>query len=199
MSFVKNIIFLWVRLLSSKLIQESEAGSRYAKAAFELATDKGALEAVHQDLGVLAALISESDDLKALLNSLIIPSADKLKGLKALIAKAKFSPLTSNLLGVLAQNNRLPDLLATINAFNRLYDAKMGVVAAEVVSAVALSAAQEKNLTKALNDALGQKANITTRVDASLLGGLKVRVGSRLFDASLKTKLDSLKFALKRA
>ena len=183
----------------SELIQESEVGDRYAKATFALASDKAALEAVHNDLAGLKAMLVESDDLRKVLGSALISSESKLKGLKAIIAKSKFHAITLNLLGVLAQNNRLAATLSVINAFNRRYDAHKGVVAVEVTSAVPLSGAQIDGLKDALNQALGQKSDISTRVDTDILGGLKVRVGSRLFDASLKTKLDSLKFALKRA
>ena len=86
-----------------------------------------------------------------------------------------------------------------ITGFEALYAKHTGVVAAEVVSTQALSAAQLKSITSALTQALGKNPEITTRIDPSILGGLKVKVGSKLFDASLKTKLDQMKFALKRA
>jgi F-type H+-transporting ATPase subunit delta len=181
------------------LIQDSEVADRYAKAAFGLAIDRSALEAVHKDLASLKAALRESDDLRKVLGSALLSSESKHKGLMAVVASAKFHAITQNLLGVLAHNNRLSQTLAVINAFNRRYDAHKGVVAVEVTSAVPLSGAQLDGLTDALNQALGQKSDINTRVDEDILGGLKVRVGSRLFDASLKTKLDSLKFALKRA
>ena len=86
-----------------------------------------------------------------------------------------------------------------VAAFRKLAAEKRGAVAAEVVTALPLTSAQAKAVATALRTALGKDPEITTRVDPAILGGLKVRVGSRLFDASLKSKLDSLKFALKRA
>jgi len=92
--------------------------------------------------------------------------------------------------------NALPSIIA---AFEALSAAHRGVVAAEVTTAIKLTAAQAKGVKAALAQALGKDPEITTRVDPTILGGLKVKVGSRLFDASLRSKLDSLKFALKRA
>ena len=96
-------------------------------------------------------------------------------------------------------NGRARDLPGVIAGFQALYAKKTGVVAAEVVSALPLSAAQTKSIQSALRESLGRDPELTARVDPSILGGLKVKVGSKLFDASLKTKLDQMKFALKRA
>ena len=124
---------------------------------------------------------------------------DKGKGLVAVAVKAGFDMLTTKFLGLVASNGRAGDLLGAISAFVELSAKHRGVVTAEVVSAAALSPAQLKGVQAALAEALGKTPEVSTRVDPSLLGGLKVRVGSRLFDASLRSKLDSLKFALKRA
>jgi F-type H+-transporting ATPase subunit delta len=102
-------------------------------------------------------------------------------------------------LGLLAENRRAAALVSVIDAFQRLYDKHRGVVSAQVTTAVKLTAGQLAGVQKALAQALGKEPEITTAVDPSILGGIKVKVGSRLFDASLKTKLDTLKFALKRA
>ena len=179
--------------------RETEAGERYAKAAFELAQEQGVLDAVHGDIATLKALMLESADLRRFVSSVIYTSDVKLKGVLAVTKKAKLNPLTIKFLGVLAANHRLGELFPVITAFNKRYDAFKGIVNAEVVSAVALSEPQLDDLKKTLVKTLGQSAEISTSVDPAILGGLKVRIGSRLFDASLKTKLDSLKFALKRA
>jgi len=177
----------------------TEAGQRYAKALFELASETGALRAVEADLKSLSAALNGSADLKRLLASPAFGAADKAKGLKAIAAKAKFHATTVKFLGLMAANGRSADLRSIMNAFQALAAKARGAVSAEVTSATALSAAQAKGVAAALRTALGKDPEITTRVDPALLGGLKVRVGSRLFDASLKSKLDSLKFALKRA
>ena len=124
---------------------------------------------------------------------------DRGKGLSAIADKAKFNATTKKFVGLLAQNGRARDLPGVIAGFEALYAKKAGLVAAEVVSALPLSAAQTKSIQTALRTALGRDPELTARVDPSILGGLKVKVGSKLFDASLKTKLDQMKFALKRA
>jgi F-type H+-transporting ATPase subunit delta len=179
--------------------RETEAGDRYARAAFDLALETKVLDKVNGDFAKLKELLLSSAELRNFITSLVYKSNVKLSGLTAVTKSLKLNALTNNLLGVLAANGRLNHLFPVINAFNKLYAAHSGVVTADVTSAVALTDAQLDSLKTTLAQALGQSAEINTRVDPALLGGLKVRVGSRLFDASLKTKLDSLKFALKRA
>ena len=177
----------------------TEVGERYAQALFDLADETGALDAVRADLKSLRAAWIESADLRRLATSLVIAADDQRKGLVAIADKAKFSGVTRNFLGLLAQNGRARDLTAVIAGFELLYAKKTGVVAAEVVSAQALSAAQLKTIQSSLRASLGKDPELTARVGPAILGGLKVKVGSKLFDASLKTKLDQMKFALKRA
>lgn len=177
----------------------TEVGARYAQALFDLALETGRLEAVRADLKSLKAAWIDSADLRRLAASPVIAAEDQRKGLVAIADKAQFDGTTKNFLGLLAQNGRARDLGAVITGFEALYAAHAGVVAAEVVSAAALSAAQTAKISQALSQALGKAPEMTARVDPSILGGLKVKVGSKLFDASLKTKLDQMKFALKRA
>lgn len=177
----------------------TEVGERYSRALFDLAFETGKLDAVRGDLKSLRAAWLESADLRRLATSPLIAAEDQGKGLVAIATKAKFETTTKNFLGLLAQNGRARDLAAVITGFEALYAKHAGVVAAEVVSTQALTAAQLKAITTALTTALGKNPEITTRIDPSILGGLKVKVGSKLFDASLKTKLDQMKFALRRA
>lgn len=179
--------------------RNADVGSRYAQALFELAEAAGETAAVEADLKSLKAARADSLDLRRLIASPAFSAEDKGRGLAAIAAKARFSPLTGKFLGLLAANGRTSGIPAVISAFEVLAAAKRGAVAAEVTTALPLTAAQSKGVSAALRQALGQEPELTTRVDPSILGGLKVRVGSRLFDASLRSKLDSLKFALKRA
>lgn len=179
--------------------RETEAGDRYAKAAFELSQDQKVLDVVHGDLAKVKDLLLNSAELRNFVSSYVYTSDIKLKGLLAVTDGLKLNALTKKIFGVLAANRRVDQLFPFLNAFNKLYDAHKGIVNAEVVSAVPLTDAQLSALKDQLGKTLGQSASIATSVDPAILGGLKVRVGSRLFDASLKTKLDSLKFALKRA
>lgn len=177
----------------------TDAGQRYAQALFDLGREQNAVGAIETDLKSLKAALGDSADLRRLLASPAFSAEDKAKGLGAIADKARFNATTKKFLGLLAANRRASHLNAVITSFEKLSAEFRGVVSAELVTAVPLSAAQSKGVAAALRTALGKDPEITTRVDPSILGGIKVRVGSRLFDASLKSKLDSLKFALKRA
>lgn len=174
-------------------------GDRYARALFDLASETGALGAVAKDVAALRRMRTDSADLRTLLASPAFPAADKARALAALSAKAKFTETTRKFLGLLAANGRTSALPDILNAFEALDAAARGAVSAVVTTAAPMSAAQSKAVASALRTALGKAPEIETRVDPALLGGIRVRVGSKLFDASLRSKLDSLKFALKRA
>ncbi len=177
----------------------TDAGQRYAQALFDLAIEQKALAPIEGDLKALKGALAESADLRRLLENPGFTAEDKARGLAAIADKAKFNATTKKFLGLLAANRRASHLGAVITSFEKLSAEHRGVVSAEVVTALPLSSAQEKGVAAALRQALGKDPEISTRVDPSILGGIKVRVGSRLFDASLKSRLDSLKFALKRA
>jgi F-type H+-transporting ATPase subunit delta len=177
----------------------SNVGERYAQALFDLATDERSTAAVEADLRSLKAALAESRDLKVLLASPAFSAEVKGAGLSAIAAQAKFHPTTVKFLGLLAANGRAGALSAVIRAFEALSAAARGVVSAQVTTATPLTDAQRQGVAAALRQSLGKDPEIETRVDPAILGGIKVQVGSRLFDASLRTKLDSLKFALKRA
>ena len=179
--------------------RSTEVGERYAQALFDLANENKRLDAVRDDLRSLRAAWIESADLRRLATSPVIPAEDQQKGLEAIADKAKFDRTTKNFLGLMAANGRAADLPGAMAAFDALYARHTGVVSAEVVSAKPLAAKQISAVKAALKGALGRDPELTARVDPALLGGLKVKVGSKLFDASLKTKLDQMKFALRRA
>jgi F-type H+-transporting ATPase subunit delta len=177
----------------------TDVGARYAQALFDLAVETGGLPQVEADLKALEAMRAESADLRALLSSPKFSAEDKASGLAALGEKAAFGATTRKFLGLLAANRRTSALGGIVKAFHALAAARRGTVSAQVVTAVALTDTQSAALASALRAALGKDPQIETCVDPAILGGVKVRVGSRLYDASLKSKLDSLKFALKRA
>ncbi len=177
----------------------SDVGARYARALFDLCLETGNLDTVEADLKSLKAMIAESGDLRLLLASPRFSGEDKAGGLSAIARRAGLSDTTIRFLGVVAGNRRASALSSIIAAFERLVETHRGVIAAHVTTAVPLSSAQSDTLVSALRTAFGKDPQIETHVDPAILGGLRVRVGSRLYDASLKSKLDSLKFALKRA
>jgi len=170
---------------------------RYAAALFELAEQEKVLDTVEADLKALKAMIAESRDLQVMLRSPVIGRAEQGAAVAALADKAEWHKLTKNFLGVLARNRRLFALPGVINAFLARLAAKRGEVTAKITSATALSAAQKKSLTAALKKAMGQDVLLDLEVDPSLLGGMVAQVGSRMIDASLKTKLQQLTLALK--
>lgn len=178
---------------------QSNLGGRYAQALFDLASDADAIGAIEADLDALKAMRAESADLRRLLDSPVFDSADRARALNALAERAGFQPLTRKFLGLLAANRRTAALPQVIEGFRRLSAQRRGAVEADVVTAVPLTQEQRNSLAAALGQSLGMSTEISVRVDPSILGGIKIKVGSRLFDASVKSRLDQLKFALQRA
>jgi F-type H+-transporting ATPase subunit delta len=171
--------------------------ARYASALYDLADESAALDAVAADLTGLDALILESADFARFIKSPVLNRADQAKGLAAIAAKAGLSDITTKFLGLVASNRRLFALPAMIRAFQATLAARRGLVTAEVTSAAALSDGQSKSLLEALKAAVGTSVAVTTKVDPTILGGLIVRVGSRMVDSSLKSKLQRLKLSMK--
>lgn len=180
---------------SSSLI--SDVANVYAGSLYELAAESKAVAVVEKELGRVEALIDGSKDLQRLVASPVFSADEQLKAVSAIAAKAKFHKLVANFLSVVARNRRLFAVPGMIKAFRRIAAEQRGEVAAEVLSAHALSAAQQEDLKAALKSVAGKDVSINVAVDPSLLGGLVVKMGSRQIDTSLKTKLNSLKLALK--
>ncbi len=175
----------------------SGVAGRYARSLFELAQESDSVAKVEQDLNDFDKILRESEDLQRLVNSPVFYSADQTRALGAVLDKAGVSGLVGNFLRVVAQNRRLFAVPQMIRAFRQVAAEARGEVAAEVTAAHALSAEQEKELKATLKEVAGKDVNIDVTVDPSLLGGLVVKLGSRQIDTSLKTKLNSLKLALK--
>jgi F-type H+-transporting ATPase subunit delta len=170
---------------------------RYATAAFELAMEERALEALTSDLAALKKLLGTSAELVRLVRSPIISREEQAKAMDALLAQAKAAPLTRKLVLLLAQKRRLYMLADVIRAFEALLARHRGEVAAEVTSAHALSDSETAELRRVLKEKLGREPLLTAHVDPKLLGGLVLKVGSRMIDSSLRTKLDALRVAMK--
>jgi F-type H+-transporting ATPase subunit delta len=177
----------------------TEAAKRYGVALFELARDSKKIDAIEADAKSLLTALSGSDDLRATLSSPLFPSDQKAAVLAAMAKKMKLNAITTNFLGLVAQNGRAGDLGGMLTAYNGLAAKARGAVMAEVSTAEPLSADALKSLTDALSKAFKAQVDIETTVKPELLGGLVVKVGSRLFDDSVKSKLDALKLAMKGA
>lgn len=177
----------------------TEAAERYASALFELAGEAGAVAAVEADMKALAAAWRTSADLRAAMASPLYPVAEKQAALAGIAAKAGLHALSAKFVGLLAANGRAADLGGAALAFVERAARARGAVRAEVASAHALSDAQVRALTDALSAAFKAPVDVETSVRPDLLGGLVVKVGSKLFDDSVKAKLEALKIAMKGA
>ena len=171
--------------------------SRYASSLFDLASEAGSLDEVEKELGRVEAMLQDSADLRRLVASPVFSADDQLRAISAIADKAGFKGLVGNFLRVVARNRRLFALPGMIAAFRRLAAEARGEVAADVTSAHALDAGQQAELKQTLKSVAGKDVTLNLTVDPSILGGLIVRIGSRQIDTSLKTKLNSLKLALK--
>ena len=175
----------------------SGIAERYAGSLYELAAQENAVEKVEADLAGFEALLTESEDLSRLIRSPVFSAEEQLGAVSAIADKAGIKGLVGNFLRVVARNRRLFAVPSMIRAFRVIAAQARGEVAAEVTTAHPLSAAQEKELRATLKDVTGKNVAIDATVDPSLLGGLVVKIGSRQIDTSLRTKLNSLKLALK--
>ncbi len=175
----------------------SGVAERYAGSLFELALESKSVESVEKDLTRVEQLLAGSDDLKRLIESPVFSADDQFKAIAAVADKAGIKGLVGNFLRVVAKNRRLFAVPGMIRAYRRIAAEQRGEVSAEVTSAHALSAAQQNELKATLREVAGKDVAVALTVDPSLLGGLIVKIGSRQIDTSLKTKLNSLKLALK--
>lgn len=175
---------------------QSLAG-RYAKAVFELAQEGNAIEALERDFAALKMMISGSADLARLVKAPVFSREEQAQGMKGILSAMQASPLATRTVLVLASKRRLFALVDIIEAFERLVAGQRGEVSAQVTSARPLSDAQTEELKTILRSKLGREARLETKVDSSLLGGLVVKVGSRMIDLSLRTKLDGLRLAMR--
>ena len=170
---------------------------RYASALLELAEDKQQLDAVAEDLRALKLLIDDSEDLRLLLRSPLYGRDQQAKAMAAVLDKAGTGDLARRFIMVVAGNQRLFALPQMITAYLSELARRRGEVTAEVTAAKALTDAQRDKLTEALRKRVGGKVQVDVKVDPSLIGGLVVKVGSRMIDSSLRTKLQKLQFAMK--
>jgi F-type H+-transporting ATPase subunit delta len=175
----------------------ASVAGRYASALFELAQEQSLLAAVEGDLANIQSLLDESDDLKRLVRSPVFSADDQTRALAAVLDRMAASPLTQNFTKLLVRNRRLFALADMIKAFRTLAARARGEVEADVTSATTLTEEQLQALKDTLKASLGQDVQINTQVDPSLLGGLVVKIGSRMIDSSLKTKLATLKMRMK--
>ena len=176
----------------------SGVAGRYASALFSLARDDRQTDSVAQALAKLDAMIAESPDLQRLVRSPVFSAEDQLKALDVLLEREGIRGIAANFVRLVTSKRRLFFIRDMIAAYKKLYDASRGVTRADVTSAIALS---EQNLA-ALKDQLkaasgGREVDLDVRVDPAIIGGLTVKLGSRMVDGSLRTKLNAIRLAMK--
>jgi F-type H+-transporting ATPase subunit delta len=172
---------------------------RYAAALYSHADDEHAIDLVVEQLDALGRLIDDNSDLRRLLDSPLIDVQTSLKAAHAVLVEQGFGKIVQDFVGVVISNRRQGALRAIIRAFAALVAAKRGVIVAHVQSAHPLSDVQVQQLRARLIEAGYGNVDIQTSIDPSLLGGLVVRIGARLFDSSLKSRLQRLQYAMKGA
>lgn len=171
--------------------------ARYATAVFEIAQESKSLDGLESGVKDLTAALAESEDLRTLINSPLVSRAEQAAAISAVAKKMGLDAVLANTLTLMADKRRLfvlPQLLTALR--DRLAEAR-GEVTADVVSAKALTKGQSEKLVAALSARIGKTVTLNTTVDDALIGGLVVKVGSKMIDTSIRSKLNSLQNAMK--
>jgi F-type H+-transporting ATPase subunit delta len=182
--------------LASEATGVSGLAERYAAALFDLADERRLLDETAANLRQLKAMMTESAELSRLIRSPILSRQEQGKAIVALSERAGFAPLVRDFLAVVARNRRLFAVPAMIEAYLEALAERRGEVTAEIVAAQPLSTTQLDQLGQQLRRSLGRQVAIDVKVDAGLLGGMIVRLGSRMVDASVRSKLQRLQMAM---
>jgi F-type H+-transporting ATPase subunit delta len=177
----------------------SGVSGRYATALFELARDQKTVDAVKADLDRFDAMLADSADLKRLVRSPVFSADTQSKALTAVLDKAGIAGISANFLKVLIANRRLFAVAEVIRAFHTLVARFKGEATADVTVAETLNDRNLDALKAALKTVTGKDVALNVKVDPSIIGGLVVKLGSRMVDSSLRTKLNSIKHAMKEA
>jgi F-type H+-transporting ATPase subunit delta len=177
----------------------SGVSARYATALFEIAEESGRLDAVETQLGALSRAMADSPDLRALVGSPLYTRDEQGRAMAAVCDALNIGAPTAGLVGLMARNRRLFALGDVIRGFGALLAKKRGIVAAEVRTAKPLTPAQRDALEATLKQATGARIALDETVDETLIGGLVVKVGSKMIDTSIRSKLDKLQTAMKEA
>jgi F-type H+-transporting ATPase subunit delta len=185
--------------LASESTGVSGLAERYAAALFELADERHALDAVADDLRALRAMLHDSPDLSRLIRSPVLSREEQGKAILLVAERAALSQLTRDFLAVVARNRRLFAVPAMIEAYLAQLAERRGEVTAEVTAAQPLTEAQSNALGDQLRRAVGSQVTVDLHIDPALIGGMVVKIGSRMVDGSLRSKLQRLRLALRSA
>ena len=183
--------------MAGKSVGGAGLADRYATAMFELAVERGELETIERDLDAIRTLVRGNEELRRVVRSVTLSRAEQGKALDAVLERLGSSRYVRNFVALLARNRRVFLLDGMIAAFQAKLAAHRGEVSAEVTSAVPLKPDHLTSVKDALRTIVGRDVTLETRVDPALIGGLTVRVGSRMLDNSIRTKLQNLELAMK--
>ena len=185
--------------MASQLASGDLVSDRYASALYDLAAEKKLVDPVLEDLSNLKNILKDNKELSLVVKSPLITSIDKLNIFESLLKKINANELTSTFIKVIEQNKRFSNLASIITQFININSQKRGDVLADVTSADELNDDQKNNITNQLKSILGDKLSLSFDVDKSIMGGLIVKVGSKMIDTSLANKINKLKIAMKGA
>ena len=185
--------------MASKLASGDLIADRYASALYDLAADSKSIDPVLADLTLVQTMLNDQKDLNLVIKSPLIASTDKLNILEKLLLNIKANKLTLTFLKVLEQNKRFSNLYSIISQFININAYNRGDVLADITSAEELNDEQRKNITEQIKNTLGKKLSLNFIVDKKIIGGLVVKVGSKMVDTSLANKINKLKIAMKGA
>jgi len=185
--------------MASQLSSGDLISDRYASALYDLASEKKLVDTVLDDLLFIQSMIKNNKDLKLVIKSPLIKSNDKLVILQNVLKSKKPNELSSTFLKVLSKNKRFQKTLDIISQFKNINAQKRGDVLADITSAEKLSNEQQDNIKEQLRTILGDKLSLNYKVDEQIIGGLIIKVGSKMIDTSLSNKINKLKIAMKGA
>lgn len=177
----------------------SGVAGRYASALFDLARETGAIDQVGADLDTFSRMLDESADLSRLIRSPVFTQEEQEHAIVAVLGRAGISGLAANLIRLVAANRRLFVLPQMIRAYREMVAKARGIVPAEVRLAEEPSPKVMDDIKSVLREMAGSDVDVAVKIDPALIGGLVVKIGSRMVDASLKTKLNSIRIAMKEA
>ena len=185
--------------MASQLSSGDLISDRYASALYDLASEKKLVDVVLDDLLFIQSIIKNNKDLKLVIKSPLIKSNDKLEILQNILKSKNPNELSSTFLKVLSKNKRFQKTVDIISQFKNINAQKRGDVLADITSAEKLSNEQQDNIKEQLRTILGDKLSLSYKVDKQIIGGLIIKVGSKMIDTSLSNKINKLKIAMKGA
>jgi len=185
--------------MASQLASGDLVSDRYASALYELAAEKKLVDSVLNDLSNLKNILKDNKELSLVVKSPLISSSDKQNIIETLLKKINANELTNTFIKVIEKNKRFSNLASIITQFININSQKRGDVIADITSADELNDDQKNNITNQLKSILGDKLSLSFDVDKNIMGGLIVKVGSKMIDTSLANKINKLKIAMKGA